>query len=169
MIIRILELFKKHTMATLTIDEKRAKEIYPSAASELKALLENTFGKSFFSQKITDRIKTFEDVLEAFGILPSAFKAVTAYDLPDEIAYKQLKLIVKVLNEGWEPNWDNSNEYKYYPWMCMDSPSGFGLICVSYSSSTSGVGSRLCFKSEALAKYAAEQFKSVYEQFFINK
>jgi hypothetical protein len=156
-------------MATLTIDEKKAREIYPSAASELKAILENTFGKQFFNQKITDKVKTFEDVLYVMGILPSAFNAITAYDTRDEIAYKKLKLIAKVLNEGWEPNWDNSNEYKHYPWFYMDSSRGFGLDSVDYDYSASIVGSRLCFKSEELAKYAVKTFLSIYQDYFTIK
>jgi len=27
----------------------------------------------------------------------------------------KMSIIVKALNEGWEPDWDNDNEPKYYP------------------------------------------------------
>jgi hypothetical protein len=156
-------------MATLTIDEKKAKEIYPSAAAELKAILENTFGKNFFSQKITDRIRSFDDVLNIQGMLPATFAAITSFDSPDEIAYKKLKLITKILNEGWEPNWDNSNEYKHYPWFYMDSSKGFGLGIVIFNYSVSTVGSRLCFKNEPLAQFAVKIFLSIYQDYFTIK
>jgi hypothetical protein len=168
--IKFFNLFKnKSTMATLTIDEKKAKEIYPSAAAELKAVLENTFGKNFFNQKITDRIKSFDDILQLAGMWPSTFTTITINDSPDEIAYKKLKLITKVLNEGWEPNWDNSNVYKYYPWFYMDSSRGFSLYGVYYFGSSSTVGSRLCFKNEALAQFAVKTFLSIYQDYFIIK
>ncbi len=48
-------------MKTLQIDEMKAKQFWKTGTSELKAILEDTFGKSFFSEKITDRVKTFED------------------------------------------------------------------------------------------------------------
>lgn len=149
-------------MATLTIDDKTARKIYPSAIPELKAILDDSFPANFFSQKITDRIKTFEDACEALNIDEEA-DCFTEGD-PDEIAYKKLKIIARALNEGWKPNWKNSQEYKWSPWFYMDSP-GFRFsdsFCSNSDSFTAG-GSRLCFKSEELANYAGKQFLKLYE------
>ena len=35
---------------------------------------------------------------------------------PDEIARRKLETITEALNEGWRPDWNNTNEYKYFPW-----------------------------------------------------
>jgi hypothetical protein len=154
-------------MALLNLDEPTARKIYPSAASELKTILEETFGKSFFSEKITDRVKTWPDVLKVLGIPETHFLNSTQFDSPDEIAYKQLKCITRALNEGWIPDWDNNSQYKHYPWFYMDSENGFRLDFVYYCNSSSDVGSRLCFKSEELALYAVAQFLPIYKTFFI--
>jgi hypothetical protein len=111
-------------MATLTLSEKQAREIYPTAAAGLKTILHETFGEKFFSQKITDRVKTFEDACEIAGVDPRDRKFLDAAE--DEIAYSKLRVIISVLNEGWTPDWDNSRQYKYYPWFYLDSP-GFRL------------------------------------------
>lgn len=115
---------------------------------------------------IKERIKTFNDVLQYHGIEPETFSMECLSLTDDEIAYKQVKLIASALNEGWTPDWNDRNQTKYYPWFRMGSSSGgfsFGdYVCVG---SGSGVGSRLCYKSSELAKYAGTQFISIYKKF----
>jgi hypothetical protein len=149
-------------MQTLQINKENARKLYPSASAEFKTMLVDTFGKEFFSQKITDRVKTFEDACEVLGV---RFHASNTDD-PDDEAYKKLKIIILALNEGWKPNWNNGNEYKYYPWFYMDKSNGFSLLSVTGACTGSSVGSRLCFKSRELAEYAAKQFIELYKQFF---
>jgi pantothenate kinase len=151
-------------MQTLQIDKNHARKLFPSASAEFKQMLIDTFGVEYFSEKITDRVKTFEDACEVLGLqYPADY---FRNDTPDEKAYKQIKIIVKALNEGWQPDWNNSNQYKYYPWFYMDVPSGFSLDNVGGNCTNSRVGSRLCFKSRGLADYAAKQFLDLYKQFF---
>ena len=51
--------------------------------------------------KATDRIKTFEDALDELGQETlEQFQHRTQYDTIDEIAYKKLKIIIQVMNEG---------------------------------------------------------------------
>lgn len=119
-------------------------------------------------QKVTDRIKTFDDVLTELNMPRGVNRPFV--ETTDEYAYVQLKLIAKALNEGWEPNWDDNNEYKYYPWFYMDGgSSGFRFYDCDYWYSSSYVGSRLCYKSRELAEYAGKQFLSVYREFMVIK
>ena len=115
---------------------------------------------------IKERIKTFADVLAHHDIIVKDFEQQCDGLTPDEKAYRQLKLIVSALNEGWQPDWNDSSQYKYYPWFKMAS-SGFRFDdCFSWVT-YSLVGSRLCFKSRQLAEYAARQFEGVYKEFMI--
>jgi hypothetical protein len=121
---------------------------------------------------ITERIKTFEDVLLEINTDQTHFDSLCVGLSADEIAYKKIKLIAKVLNEGWTPDWTNSNETKYYPWFEMGSPSGGGFSCYDCArwNSFSGVGSRLCYKSRDLAIYAGKHFTDIYKDFLtLNK
>jgi len=120
-------------------------------------------------QKITDRFKTIEGVLKVYG-WDSESDFNDAHDSMevDERAYLKLKFIVKALNEGWKPNWDDSNEGKYSPWFYLDGgSSGFRFGDFDGWDSHSYVGSRLCFKSRELAEYAAKQFLSTYKEFMV--
>ena len=119
---------------------------------------------------------SFEDACEALGLdatkLPDVSmlhekhqKAITAH-------YK-LVTIAEALNEGWTPDWSNHREYKYLPWFNVvkkeGSGSGFGLAYDVYGYWDTGtiVGSRLCFKTSDLAKFAGNQFKELYEDSYL--
>ena len=149
-------------MTNVKLSDATARSIYPNADANLKKILEESFGVSFFSQKITDRIKTFEGACKELGINPS--QLLSCDDTSDEAAYKKLKVIVKALNQGWIPDWNNSSEYKYYPWFNLKG--GFVFFVYDYHFQYSAVGSRLCFRSRELAEYAAKQFESIYKDFF---
>lgn len=151
---------KSTQMATLTITEKKARQIYPEASGDVKTLLEETFGKDFFTKKVTERILNWDDVLAELGITK-----FDNYGSDDEVAYRQLKLIAKALNEGWEPNWDNSNQPKWYPWFYMNSASGFSFLGTYCVLSNSRVSARLCFKTEELANHAAKTFTDIYKKY----
>ena len=120
---------------------------------------------------IKERIKSFDDVLEHLGIEPDDFEERIEDMTADEAAYVKIKLIAKALNEGWKPDWTNSNQYKYYPWFNMGSPSagGFSYCVFVYWDTGSRCVSRLCFKSSELAKYAGQQFEAIYKDFLTLK
>jgi hypothetical protein len=109
--------------------------------------------------------KTFEEILAAANITAEDFAKSIANDTTDEAAYKKLKLIAKVANAGWEPNWDNGNEYKHYPYFDMEN--GFSFYYVGDWYSRSSVGSRLCFRNEEDAEAAATNFLDIYRDYFV--
>ncbi|MDY5968631.1 MAG: hypothetical protein SPJ13_01245 [Bacteroidales bacterium] len=117
-------------------------------------------------------------------------------DFADVLAYLKLRIIVAALNEGWEPKFEEE-EYRWAPWYCLytkeewedldddvkakgrvvgrsyyDASAYGGVVYADayYASSYSpaDIGSRLAFKSEALAKYAGEQFIDIYIDFMMS-
>ena len=114
-------------------------------------------------------IKTFEEACIKLNIAP-VLPEVSMLDPKDQdvvIANYKLDKINQALNEGWEPNWDNSSEWKYYPWFRMSS-SGSGFSCGGYGcdDATSTVGSRRVYKSREIAIYAGQQFTDLYKSIF---
>lgn len=90
------------------------------------------------------------------------------------IAIAQLFIIIKAANrlandgKEWKPNWDDSSQYKYYPWFWMDGgSSGFRFVGYDGWISASGVGSRLCFKSREDAEYYGKKFLPLYKKFMV--
>lgn len=113
-------------------------------------------------KKITERVKSFEDACKEAGFDPD-LDFNFENDTPDEIAYKKLKLIVSVLNEGWKPNWNDGSEKKWWPWFSLSSGFSFDGSIYGYATTATYVGSRLCFKSEELSTHCAKQFIDLYE------
>ena len=121
---------------------------------------------------IKEIIKHFDDVLLYHDISSDQFKKQCGGLTDDEIAYKKLKLIVSALNEAWIPDWQNDDQWKYYPWFDMDGSSSSGRFSFCDSDdrdSYSHCGSRLCFKTRDLCEYAAKTFIDIYREFFIIK
>lgn len=146
---------------TLTIQRNNAVEAYNKADDAGKQLLENLFTKKELFQSVKDRVKTFEDACNELGI---TWKDIAGLS-PDEVAYQKIKIIAQAINEGWKPDWNNSSQYKYYPWFDMSG----GFSCDYYDGwfASSAVGSRLCFRSADLAIYAGQQFTDLYKTMFV--
>lgn len=114
----------------------------------------------------------------------------------DIMAYAALRVIVEALNEGWKPQF-TKGEWRWYAWYDLVSPeqiedmseeekcrvvgransyaSAYGGLVFSLASyvstnSSTSYGSRLAFKNEELAEYAAKQFGEIFADFcFIPK
>lgn len=154
-------------MKILQIDEKDARRLHRTSSPEFKEILECAFGKDFFENKITDRIKTYEDACEELLENPiNEIDMINNGFTSDEISYRKIKTITKALNEGWIPDWNNLNEKKWFPLFEL-SYSDFILETSLYycSDASAGNGSRLCFKSDELAEYAGRQFTDLYKDF----
>jgi len=159
---------------TLSIQKANVLKAHSKGDAFQKGLLETLFGKEVFSQKITDRIKTFEDARDM--VVPASelpnLSVLMDYpginkDIISARAQAKLSIIARALNEGWTPDWKNSSQYKYFPWF-KANPSGSGLSCNDYvcALANSCIGSRLCFKSAELAEYVGKQFEALYNDLF---
>jgi len=154
-------------MKNLQIDENAARRLYKDATPAFRQAPEDTFGKAFFSQKITDRVKTYEDACRENGETPlnETYLKSIGFTI-DEINYRKLKSIIKALNENWVPDWRNGNQKKWQPYFTLSSGVFvFDDTIYYYSAADAGSGSRLCLFSDELARYAGTQFSDVYEGF----
>lgn len=161
----LIQIFKNKTMEkTLKLTDKQAKSLYKTAGSDLKELLEANFGSSFFSNKIIDRIQTFDDVLEEAG---KTYEEVVPWKNPRTKAQKsqnalaKLQLISEVYNEEKELDFDDLNQYKYYNWFRKDNGKWvFFLVDYTFVVCLGPFG--LFFYTEELAIDAKNKFESIY-------
>lgn len=117
-----------------------------------------------------DNVKSYEDACRVLGVEPMDEQAMTAAGFrADEIARRKLETITAALNDGWKPDWNDTDQYKYVPWFWIKPRPGqthAGLACASTyfapSNTHAHLGSRLCFKNAAVARYAANQFTELY-------
>lgn len=143
---------------------------------------------------VRKRIKTFEDACREIGIDAEAWNRdkISLGLEPDVLAFLKLRIIVKALNEGWEPQF-TEDECRYYPWFILytreeynkldeeeksrvvyrsGSYGAYALGGVSYayadddSSNTNAfIGVRLAFKTSELAAYCGRQFLDIWADF----
>jgi len=119
---------------------------------------------------IRDKIKSFEDASETKGQDSNALPVVDNLlekDRKSIIAFIKLTSIIRALNEGWEPDWKDWNQRKWFNYFYYDSASGFVYSLTHYTLTYSFIGSRLCFKDPKVAEYAREQFKQLYIDYLL--
>lgn len=142
---------------------------------------------------VRKRIKTFEDACHEIGIDAEAWNRdkISLGLEPDVLAFLKLRIIVKALNEGWEPQF-TEDECRYYPWLILYTGEeynkldeeeksrvvyrsnfyAFALGGVSYayayddsSLPNASIGVRLAFKTSELAAYCGRQFLDIWADF----
>lgn len=118
-------------------------------------------------------IKSFDDACKKSGIDPKALPDVSM--ISEEfrkavIAAYKLFIIFKSINDGWDADFTNPDQIKYFPWLGVN-PAGSGF---DFSGSDcdcgyagAGVGSRLCTDTSEKALYISEQFREEYADFFL--
>jgi hypothetical protein len=126
---------------------------------------------------ITEKVKTFEDACLVLGLDPENLPLVEHLPEKDRksiVAFYKLTIITRALNEGWEPDFSDCKQLKYWNWVYVKSGAnaGFAFVYSTYAPSTTtraDTGSRLCFKSEKLAMFAGKKFRDIYfEYLFID-
>lgn len=117
-------------------------------------------------------IKTKEDAFLKCGYDPSALPVLTL--IPEKFRQSLLTafilmVIFEAINDGWEPDFSNHNQPKYFPWPWVLS-SGFGFSGDDYdcTDAGAGVGSRLCTDSIEKVKYILEQFPDLWKSWLLN-
>lgn len=106
---------------SLKITDSKALELYKTASSELKEILEETFGLDFFKPKdITETVYDLDTLAEH---LEMDTDDLYIYKKPKNAFEKYLNAcaiipkIVEVYNQGTILDWNNTNEYKYLPYI----------------------------------------------------
>lgn len=175
-------------MESIVLNKQNVEAAYKVADENMKVVLTALFGESAVKpvrpEDVRERVKSYEDACKELGL-----PVVTDWEnmTPDEVAYIKLKTIVRALNEGWVPDWEDSDQYKYWVWFnmsdlnewysrvvarsCSYSYSNGGVAfanCGNTSSSTgSSCGSRLAFRTRDLAIYCGNTFASLWAEYLL--
>lgn len=115
-------------------------------------------------------IKSYEDACKVLNIQPINENATAAFPKEDRksmLAYHKLTVIAKAINGGWKPDWSDRNQYKYFP-VFYYKAAGLSYAYSNYAATVTAanVGSRLCFKTEAMSDYVAATFADLYTDFY---
>ena len=120
---------------------------------------------------IIEKIKTFEDAMEATGRteMPD-FSTFPAEMRKHFEALFKMVVIVEALNEGWKPDVCDKNVCRWYPWFRPNGSPGSFAFNASYCDfgyALAGGGSRLALKSKELADYCGKRFIELWKEMFL--
>lgn len=145
---------------TLKIDDNTAKDIYKTADSNLKLILEETFGKNFFKLDLKDKINTYEDVCEELDIdilTIRDFKFLPEYQREEAFLEHQIKSMIYLVNKG-----KSFKNYKYY---CYRYKGGSGWVLGCYFHVGSGLGSGFYYTSQDDCNIWMNKFSDLYHKY----
>ncbi len=140
---------------------------YREANIEQKQMIKKYFEINIFD---LSSIKSFDDILKISG---KKLEDVLIYNSPKtarEIrlnAICKIELIKEVVNQGWVENWNDSNEYRYYPWFHFDS-GGFGFYG-SYSHCSYFNSEVAFYKTKEISNFVGKTFLKEYKEFATGK
>ena len=156
-------------MKTLKLSEAKALELYKTGSSELKQILEESFGKEFFKPKlIADIVFDIETLCEYLGIDDGDLFIFNKRTKDKHERYMNacniLPKIAQVYNEGAILDWKKTSEYKYLPYLYFSG----GSAAVSFGSWNSSLvcPAGLCYKTNDLSKAAYKNFQIYFEDYW---
>jgi hypothetical protein len=161
----------ENQQACVNLSPEAARQIYKNTTdSNLKKELESKFSKQQLSGSVLEWLESYEQVCEIKGIDP--IKSLPFPNPKNKIEGSSndffiVSNIADVIKEGWEPNYNDKNEYKYWPW--MEYQAGCGFSDSDYGGSRTGahVGSRLVFPTKEKAEFFATKFRAEFSKYLL--
>lgn len=145
----------------LTLD--KAQEAYKSGNTEIKKLLTDLYGEEHFLSDIKDRVNSYESSCK---ITRRSVLDIDDFDIYGEEAKRmfarhKITTGIKAINEGWYPDFDNTNQPKYYIWM-YGKKNGFSSVVGGSYFIYAGVGSDMHIETNDKAKVIEKVFRQEY-------
>ena len=154
-------------METLQIVKDKALHAFKNADKNGRQLLTDLFGKKVLSVDVMDRILTPLDVYEDHQLTEAEALPWQCANTSAKVWLNNeefLRLLFESLNEGWVAYMGDANQRKVYGWVNLErdnsNPAGYRvtLTDTNWTVTSTGVGSRLCLKSDALWKHVFTHF-----------
>ncbi len=148
-------------MKHLKLERAKAIEAYKNGDVDTKKLLIDLYGKETFLTDVKDGLIDYGTACVILGRTPkllSAFEAL--YDTKPQAkkmyARHKVQTGIEALNEGWLPDYKNTNQAKYEVWMQHGS-NGFSSL-VSYRYYCTLVGSDFVLETREKGELIAKIF-----------
>ena len=121
------------------------------------------------------KIKLFLDACKKLGKSQDMLPDVSMLDERMQkylIGLYKLAVIRDAIVDGWEADYKNRNQRKWYAVFIYDSASTsfrFFVAAYDYTFASAGSGARLSFETEEQAIYFGEQFIDIHNEVLLNK
>lgn len=125
--------------------------------------MEEVHKRRLTDQELINTIKTYEDVCKELGeyeLIRSDFDSIPSEYRDKALNYCKLQQILRLFNGDWVADWNNLNQYKYYPW--FEKRSG-GWFFDSSGVRGSGAGGVLgVYRTQDISDHCGKAFIDIY-------
>ena len=126
--------------------ETTLREIYDISNKEVKEKMELEFPTLFKKSSILNKAIFYLTEEDEEVVKLRKLEKIEGID--SILAEQRLVVIFRAKNEKFIFDWNDSNQYKYYPWFCLGKNFRFNYY--DHDGTSSDVSSRLCLKSREL-------------------
>lgn len=150
-------------MEILKLKLEKAISTYKNGDNDTKKLLIDLYGEEHFIADIKDRVTSYEAACKLLARTPltlDQFLFMGEKAAKRQFARHKISVGIEAINEGWEADFDNESQYKYYNWFYNKKRA--------FSSGVSGCftvasdGSDLCCETREKAETIAKAFRDDY-------
>jgi hypothetical protein len=154
---------------TLQIEREKVIAAYENGTDADKTTLTKLF-PDLLNADLLKRITSFEAVCKEVGYDSKAYEPMAGMteDELHDLYSRKIKLVYKVFNAGWIPDFSDKNQAKYYPWFEFKKGSGFVLYDVYHNYGGTAVGARLCSHSEQIVLHICKHFLKEYNDYLLS-
>ncbi len=137
------------------------------ACTEEQSKVFNEIFKDYLKIKVNlFNITTYKDVCKALDeklITEDTFSHLPSYMITRAVAQAKIQQLEKLFNGDWKKDWNNSNQYKWYPY--FDKRSGCWVFFGSFYDGTFFFCGRVgCYKDQATSNHIGKNFMDIYIQ-----
>lgn len=144
-------------MKHLKIKATKALEAYKQASNTNKQFLATLLGEEHFITDIKQRVTDYSSackVLNRKECTLDHFAFLGTSQAKRQFARHKIATVIEAINQGWTPDWDNDNQYKYYNYF-YNKKNGFSSVVGAYVLGCD-VGSDLLLENREKAEYVAK-------------
>lgn len=152
-----------------------AKKEYPNSTDEGKKLLEKIFGKENFETEDWKKLTKFEHTYPIFKKLKvkDPDLLILQKRKPAELTSSdrlQISSFVLQQQTGFKPNYDNSNQEKWWPWFTKTASGWvFSYSADAWTGTLTNVGSRLCQMNDEVVTHFGKNFTDDWNNYLTIK
>ena len=147
---------------SIEVNEELINKAYSEADNSQKKLLEKYF--KINSKDIFEEIDGWNDILRLSGksesdIIP--WKYPKTKEKKSQNALAKIQLIAEVYNQGVVLDWNNADQYKYYPWWKKEN-GGWVFGSWDYRDYAACIPAGCYFKDSKSVEDVVKKFKDIY-------
>lgn len=148
------------------ISKEDAIKHYKESPKAVQLMFENIHGRSTFLSNPIEKFQNFLDIESEVGEIELPYCIITTDPFEKQLnGSLQMLNIAKAYNQGWVPNWDDTNEDKWTNY-AYKSGGGWVLVCNFWNSSASFC-SGVCFQKREYVEDVNKKFSEIVKAYLM--